>query len=95
MKLFYHQHNMENTLIEEDLHVPSLQEDIKKTRLALEIAQAGFDQALDNDMIDSYIYEINALQKRYQHLLHLAGTRTVRSLSTETPVTARVSSVFG
>jgi hypothetical protein len=89
---------METTLIQEDFHIPTIQEDIKKTRLALEIAQAGFDQALDIEMIDSYIYEINALQMRYQHLLHLAGTKSVRAeahSSAESSVPARVGSVFG
>ena len=34
----------------------------------LEIAYAGFDNAIEEDLIDSYIFEINALQKRYNHL---------------------------
>ena len=35
----------------------------RKTRQALEIAYAGFDNALESDLIDSYIYEINAFKK--------------------------------
>lgn len=59
---------------QEDLVLPTLQDDIKKTRKALEIAYAGFDNATDADMIDCYIYEINALLKRYKHLSALAET---------------------
>ena len=57
---------------EEDFNIPSLREDMEKTRQALEIAYAGFDNATETDMIDSYIYEINALLKRYKHLNELA-----------------------
>ena len=56
---------------EDNLRVPSLMEDIEKTRIALDIAYAGFDNATDPDMIDCYIYEINALLKRYSHLSKL------------------------
>ena len=57
--------------LEDNLRVPSLMEDIEKTRIALDIAYAGFDNATDPDMIDCYIYEINALLKRYSHLSKL------------------------
>ena len=46
---------------------------LEKTRQALDNAYAGFDNALDEKLIDSYIYEINALQKRYEHLTVLAA----------------------
>lgn len=59
--------------LDEDLKVPTLREDIEKTRIALDIAYAGFDNATDPDMIDSYIYEINALLKRYKHLSSLCA----------------------
>ena len=55
--------------LEDNLRVPSLMEDIEKTRIALDIAYAGFDNATDPDMIDCYIYELNAAQLRYQFLL--------------------------
>lgn len=53
--------------------IPSLLDDIEKTRIALDIAYAGFDNAVNEDMIDCYIYEINALLKRYKHLTELAA----------------------
>jgi len=57
--------------LDEELKLPTLLEDIEKTRTALDIAYAGFDNATDPDMIDCYIYEINALLKRYSHLSKL------------------------
>ena len=70
--------DINTTHIEEEiLKVPSLLEDIEKTRIALDIAYAGFDNATDPDMIDCYIYEINALLKRYAHLSKLTATGTL------------------
>ncbi len=59
---------------EDEIFTPtSLMEDIERTRIALDNAYAGFDNATDPDMIDSYIYEINALLKRYSHLSKLTS----------------------
>lgn len=65
--------------LEDDLSVPTVREDLEKTRQALDIAYAGFDNAVNPDMIDCYIYEINALLKRYKHLndLYVAQTNSV------------------
>lgn len=51
----------------------SLLSDIEKTRCALETAYMGFDNATDPDLIDCYIYEMNAVQKRYKYLLQEAA----------------------
>lgn len=75
MKTFYRQLFDTPDSIEEDLRIPTIRDDMEKTRKALEIAYAGFDNALDQDMIDCYIFEINALLKRYKHLSVLAATR--------------------
>lgn len=45
---------------------------IAKTRYELENAYAGFNNAIDPDLIDCYIFEVNALLKRYRFLLHQA-----------------------
>ena len=98
MKIFFSQANASPEIIEEDLTPIDLKESIRKTRQALEIAYAGFDNALESDLIDSYIYEINALQKRYQHLTELASTQPVgqkKSLYQHSPIRALVSHVFG
>lgn len=46
-----------------------LLEDLKKTRYALEVAYSGFDNVTDPDLIDSYIYQVNAILKQYKFLL--------------------------
>lgn len=74
MKMYFSQRNNTLQTAEEDYTPISLRDSIEKTRTALDIAYAGFDNALDVDLIDSYIYEINALQKRYKHLSELAAT---------------------
>lgn len=46
--------------------------EIKKTKLALESAYSNFENVIDPDLIDCYIYEVNAVQKRYKFLLKKA-----------------------
>ena len=42
------------------------------TQCALERACDGFNRAADSDLIESYVYEINALKHRYSYLLKQA-----------------------
>ena len=98
MKIFFSQAEASPEIIEEDLSPVDLRESIRKTRQALEIAYAGFDNALERDLIDSYSYEINALQKRYQHLTELAALQPSdqeKNLYQHSPIRALVSHVFG
>lgn len=98
MKIFFSQADASPEIIEEDFSPIDLKESIRKTRQALEIAYAGFDNALESDLIDSYIYEINALQKRYQHLTELAALQPEdreKNLYQHSPIRALVSHVFG
>lgn len=64
----------------------SILSDIAKTRYALETAYAGFDNATDPDLIDCYIYEVNAIQKRYKYLLQEAAKM---NNAVETPKTEK------
>lgn len=50
-------------------------ESMRSTQGALMRAYDGFNRAADSDLIESYVYEINALQHRYSYLL-----RQVRQL---------------
>lgn len=50
-----------------------LMEDLKKTRTELEIAYSGFDNVTDPDLIDCYIYKVNAVLKRYKFLTEKAA----------------------
>lgn len=47
----------------------ALMESVRSTRSALSRAYDGFNRAADGDLIESYVYEINALQHRYAYLL--------------------------
>lgn len=75
MKIFFKKIYETPETLENDFAVPSLREDMEKTRQALDIAYAGFDNAVNPDMIDCYIYEINALLKRYKHLSELYASQ--------------------
>ena len=43
--------------------------DLKLTKTALDDAYSNFEQVVDPDLVDSCIYEVNAVQKRYHFLL--------------------------
>lgn len=53
---------------------------MRSTQSALERAYDGFNRAADSDLIESYVYEINALQHRYSYLLRQARTLQSRQL---------------
>lgn len=46
--------------------------EINQTKLALEAAYSNFENVVDPDLIDCYIFELNAAQKRYKFLLKQA-----------------------
>lgn len=46
--------------------------EINKTKIALEAAYSNFENVVDPDLIDSCIYEMNAVQNRYRFLLKQA-----------------------
>ena len=97
MKILFRQTISNAQPVETEITPLNLKESIEKTRQALEIAYAGFDNALEEDMIDSYIFEINALQKRYKHLTELAEKQPVaesKRLYQHSPIRALVSHVF-
>lgn len=45
---------------------------LSETKAAMEAAYSNFENVLDPDLIDCYIYELNAAQKRYKFLLDQA-----------------------
>ena len=98
MKMFFSQKLTDNHPAEEDYTPVTLQDSIEKTRRALDLAYAGFDDAVEEDLIDSYIYEITALQKRYKYLLDQAAVESPAGESASdihSPVRALVSHVLG
>jgi len=98
MKIYFSQKTDNVYPVEEDFTTLNLKESIEKTRQALDVAYAGFDNALEFDLIDSYIYEINSLQLRYKHLTDLAAATAAaepEKSNIHSAIRALVSHVFG
>ncbi|NLL72787.1 MAG: YaaL family protein [Clostridiales bacterium] len=66
-------HSKDNLLIKE----------IKETKIALEAAYSQFEYVVDPDLIDSCIYELNAIQNRYKYLLKQAKASDISFIETE------------
>ncbi len=49
-----------------------LEEEIRKVQLTLKTAHANFENEVDPDLIDCFIYEVNAAQQRYKFLMRQA-----------------------
>ena len=47
----------------------ALREEIKKTENEMDVIRNHFEQVVDPTLIDCYIYELKAVQLRYQFLL--------------------------
>ncbi len=99
MKMFFSQSSRVNrTLTEKEIERNALLSDLEKTKKALEIAYAGFDNVTEPDLIDCYIYEVNSVMKRYKFLLEQAAALSLlpeenvhcAPLSTETPATTLI-----
>lgn len=56
-----------------ELQKISIREELLQARRALENAYCGFDNVTDPDLIDCYIYELNAVMKRYKYLMEQAS----------------------
>ena len=97
MKMFFSQKLNEDNSAEEDYSPITLKDSIEKTRRALDLAYAGFDNAVEKDLIDSYIFEIYALQKRYKYLLSQAAESDIAEIDAsdvQSPIRALVSHVL-
>ena len=46
--------------------------ELEKTKWAMETARSNFEHVVDPDLIDCYIYELQAVQMRYKFLLEKA-----------------------
>lgn len=99
MKMYFSQSSRVNrTLSEKEIERNALLSDLEKTKKALEIAYAGFDNVIEPDLIDCYIYEVNSVLKRYKFLMEQASALCPlpeenthpAALSTEPPVTTLI-----
>ena len=65
----------------------ALLEGLGQTRTLIAQAYSGFNTARDPDLIESYVFEINALQSRYSYLLRrvkeLDGVEVRREATTQ------------
>ena len=59
----------------EDTERRALLEGLGQTRSLIAQAYAGFNAAKNPDLIESYVFEINALQARYSYLLRRKAGR--------------------
>jgi hypothetical protein len=75
MKIFFHQNPCvpENNDILVERDKMTLRDELAQAKYALENAYSGFDNVTDPDLIDCYIYELNAVMKRYKFLLEKAA----------------------
>lgn len=46
-----------------------LREELEQVKQEMNTAYSNFEHVIDPDLIDCYIYEVNAVQKRYKYLL--------------------------
>lgn len=58
----------------------ALLKEIETTKRAHAVALANLENITDPDLIDCYIYELNAVQVRYKFLLRLAKKNNVTNL---------------
>lgn len=58
----------------------ALLDEIETTKRAHDAALANLENITDPDLIDCYIYELNAVQVRYKFLLRLAKKNNVTNL---------------
>ena len=59
-----------SALTYDELH---LQAELLQTKWALDCAYSNFENVVEPDLIDCYIYEVNAVMKRYKYLLERAA----------------------
>ena len=59
--------------------------ELEKTKIELETAYSNFENVTDPDLIDSSIYEVNAVQQRYKYLL-----RQIKSDETDAAAAAQL-----
>lgn len=75
MKMFFHQSPClpaDDDIIVERNKL-TIRDELTQAKYALENAYLGFDNVTDPDLIDCYIYELNAVMKRYKYLLEQAA----------------------
>ena len=57
--------------------------DLQLAKWELENAYAGFDYVTDPDLVDCYIFQLNAAMKRYKYLLNRYSSLQKETVSAE------------
>ena len=79
-------------LIQPSTAYSSLLDDLEKARCDLSLAYDNFQNAMDPDMIDCCIYQVNSLQMRYKFLLTRAKQMNLQETSLEKQDTLQTDS---
>ncbi len=68
---FFHKNveNKRNETIRHQQERTEIINELNKTKIALEHAYSNFENVVEPDLIDSSIYELNAINKQYKFLL--------------------------
>ncbi|MFP4697742.1 MAG: YaaL family protein [Eubacteriales bacterium] len=78
MKTRQYNHNNEKYEFDVDNYEEELLlKDIEEVRKALSIAYTNFENVTEPDLIDSCIYELQAIQMKHQYLINLAKDRNI------------------
>lgn len=56
----------------QELEAVNIYDEISQIKEQIDIAYSNFQYAVDPDLIDCYIYEVNAAWKKYQYLIKKA-----------------------
>lgn len=70
---------MENKLYIQEISKEQLLSDLKMAKTELNDAYTNFENVVDPDLVDSWIYQVNAVQKRYHFLLKQAQLLDLQS----------------
>lgn len=71
---------MTNVILEKSYDEKNLLSEIRLAKNAIDSAYSNFQQATDPDLIDCYIYMINASNKRYKFLIERARTLNLKGV---------------
>lgn len=71
-----------------------LEKGLQETRVLIAQAYAGFNSASDGELVESYIYEIQALQARYSYLLRCRKALDPGEVSSPVPLETTGPSVL-
>lgn len=64
----------------------NLLDEIQRAQNAMDSAYSGFEQATEPDLIDCYIYMINAASKRYKFLIERAKSLNMKGIPADANV---------